>query len=317
MFDTTKFEYIQAFVENNFNVTKAAQKLHITQPALSKVLNTLEDNEKLPLFIRQHKHKIIGFTDLGKFYYENMLQLYQSYQGIKEQIAYRSQSYICDFVIGVQSYLLETLLLKAFPELLATFPQIRFQIVEDTPDNLRKKLEENQCNLILLLHQDHDTYDYNENIIYQKIAVSNYSAFMSKEHLLAKEKEITLRDAIHYELLIPAPHTASYQIITTELKKQKLKYNIFTTATSWRILLNIALQTSLIAILPSNAINLLESQHTPAFAVIPLKENLIWEAAILKKATPNKKQDIQLCLQQEIYGSLIQAILKYNQISFT
>lgn len=49
--DVTALEYFKIIAENG-SLTKAAQKLHITQPAMSAMLKKLEDELGTPLFDR-------------------------------------------------------------------------------------------------------------------------------------------------------------------------------------------------------------------------------------------------------------------------
>ena len=61
MIDIQKLMYLHAIVENNFNITTAANKLFISQPALSQMISTLEHDEDFNLFVR-HKGRICGLT---------------------------------------------------------------------------------------------------------------------------------------------------------------------------------------------------------------------------------------------------------------
>lgn len=45
MIDLQKLTYFIAVVENNFNITKAAQELFISQPALSNAIRSMEKEE--------------------------------------------------------------------------------------------------------------------------------------------------------------------------------------------------------------------------------------------------------------------------------
>ena len=47
--DINQMKYIICIAENNFNLTKAADKLYLSQPALSKTIKTIEENLKIEL----------------------------------------------------------------------------------------------------------------------------------------------------------------------------------------------------------------------------------------------------------------------------
>ena len=50
--DILQLKYFIRIVENNFNISNAAQSLFLTQPALSKAINLLEKEMGFDLFLR-------------------------------------------------------------------------------------------------------------------------------------------------------------------------------------------------------------------------------------------------------------------------
>ena len=55
------FEYYKIFyiIAKNKNITKAANELNISQPAISRMLKTMEDQMNTKLFIRKTKGVIL------------------------------------------------------------------------------------------------------------------------------------------------------------------------------------------------------------------------------------------------------------------
>lgn len=66
--------FLVAAEENNF--TRAAERLYITQPAISKIISSLEKELGVPLFLR-HSSKKISMTEAGRQYY-NIFQHWQA-----------------------------------------------------------------------------------------------------------------------------------------------------------------------------------------------------------------------------------------------
>lgn len=62
------------------NITKAAQKLYISQPALSKQLHTIEDELGMELFIKSGKK--MQLSPAGKVLYEELRDFDKTYEGI-------------------------------------------------------------------------------------------------------------------------------------------------------------------------------------------------------------------------------------------
>lgn len=71
-------------VAEELNLTRAAKRLHITQPPLSRKIKSLEDGVGSKLFIRSPKG--LALTDTGQFLYEQSRQLLEKVETITTTI---------------------------------------------------------------------------------------------------------------------------------------------------------------------------------------------------------------------------------------
>ena len=60
-----QLRYLLATVENNFNITTAAERIYTSQPGISKQLKLLEEELDLKIFERSGK-QLIGLTASGE-----------------------------------------------------------------------------------------------------------------------------------------------------------------------------------------------------------------------------------------------------------
>ena len=60
-----QLRYLAAIVENDLNITAAAERLHTSQPGVSKQLKQLEDELGFPIFLRQGR-TLTRITPAGK-----------------------------------------------------------------------------------------------------------------------------------------------------------------------------------------------------------------------------------------------------------
>jgi DNA-binding transcriptional LysR family regulator len=60
-----QLRYLAAIVENDLNITAAAERLHTSQPGVSKQLKQLEDELGFPIFLRQGR-TLTRVTPAGK-----------------------------------------------------------------------------------------------------------------------------------------------------------------------------------------------------------------------------------------------------------
>lgn len=75
--DIRRFRIFQAVAQEK-SFTKAAQKLYMTQPAVSKAIHELEEELQLPLFERFPKKTIM--TPVGEQFLQQVQQLLQLYR---------------------------------------------------------------------------------------------------------------------------------------------------------------------------------------------------------------------------------------------
>ena len=66
------------------NFTRAAERLYISQPAVSKQVLSLEDELGFSLLIREY-HKDVQLTEAGKLYYDFFHKVTEEYKAVYEQ----------------------------------------------------------------------------------------------------------------------------------------------------------------------------------------------------------------------------------------
>lgn len=77
-----QLRYLAAIVENDLNITAAAERLHTSQPGVSKQLKQLEDELGFPIFLRQGR-TLTRITPAGKRVIERSLRILKEVQSIR------------------------------------------------------------------------------------------------------------------------------------------------------------------------------------------------------------------------------------------
>lgn len=93
-----QMKYLVAIVENNFNITTAAQKIYTSQPGISKQLRLLEEELDIQVFKRSGK-QLVGLTTLGEDVIKHARQALLAVDQIKAlaQKNNRTKSHYFDF----------------------------------------------------------------------------------------------------------------------------------------------------------------------------------------------------------------------------
>ncbi len=104
------------------NITEAARRLFITQPALSRRIRDLEQELGITLFVR--KSKGIEITEAGHRLYEDAVQLLQQKQSLTDKALRIQNRELGSLHIGVGHIFPRTPLLQAVSAMSRDYPQV-------------------------------------------------------------------------------------------------------------------------------------------------------------------------------------------------
>jgi len=131
--DIRQYEYVIAIAETA-SISKAAEKIHVSQPTLSQFLTRLEKEIGVPLFIRSHN----GFfpTAEGQVYLEGARTIIRAsseiHDKIEQMIGRRGRRLVIGLTHGRSARLFSSFL----PNFLRKTPEIEIQMVEAPPTNI-------------------------------------------------------------------------------------------------------------------------------------------------------------------------------------
>lgn len=179
-----QLEYFCA-VSQYHSITQAAQKLYVTQPAISNAIKELEKEFSVSLFVRFKNH--LTLTTEGELFYQKASELLASIKQTTQQF-YDLGKQIPPIRIGIPP-LLSTIF---FPEMLLDFqkqyPDIPVELFEYGSIRAASLVQEETLDLALVNMHFYDIDKMNTF----RIQTEHLVFCVSKEHRLAKEKEVTI-----------------------------------------------------------------------------------------------------------------------------
>ena len=167
------------------SITQAAQKLYVTQPAISSAIRELEKEFSINLFIRIKNH--MALTKEGDIFYEKATRLLDTIHQTSSEF-YDLGRQVAPIRIGIPP-LLSTMF---FPDLLIPFqqkyPSIPVELFEYGSTRAANLVLEEVLDLALVNTNFYEIDKLNSHQI-----LSDHIVFcVSPEHHLAKEKEISI-----------------------------------------------------------------------------------------------------------------------------
>lgn len=151
------YKYIKTVAENH-GLTKSAELLFISVPALSKYIKNKEEELGVLLFIRSGKK--FDLTYAGQKYLEYKKQVNSLKQKFEDTVLNHNQYAKKTLRIGFPLSLAKVVVTKVIRTFRQKYPNILLQIHEDKTINLNEMLKKDELDLIITLKQIDHPDDY-------------------------------------------------------------------------------------------------------------------------------------------------------------
>lgn len=194
------FELYRLFytVANAGNITKAANELKISQPAISKSIKNLEYQLGGQLFVRTKRGVIL--TDEGKEFYNYIKQAIEYISNAENKFTDLINLETGRIKIGISPTLTREFLLPYLKKFHNGYPKIDIQIITNITSELIDKLKNGLLDIVILNLPENIDNDIQiikcKNIHDCFVANDNYKELMNKQ--------LTLEELNNYPLILQA-----------------------------------------------------------------------------------------------------------------
>lgn len=135
-------------VANAGNISKAAKELYISQPAISKSIQKLEESLNCKLFSRSSRGVIL--TDAGNLLYGHVKEAFETLGTGEEKLKRSIELGVGHLKIGVSSTLCKYMLLPYLKEFVKRNPHISISISCQSTNETLKLLDDNKIDIGLI-----------------------------------------------------------------------------------------------------------------------------------------------------------------------
>ncbi|KQO24981.1 LysR family transcriptional regulator [Flavobacterium sp. Leaf82] len=132
-------------VAEELNFTKAAEKLFISQPPLSRQIMELENEIQAKLFIRNNKK--VELTEAGKYFEKEVRELFQNLERISVKTKKISENVSGEFRIAYISSIYSAVISDLIKHLTDQFPYVNFKLFEVSTTKQLDALEKGKIEL--------------------------------------------------------------------------------------------------------------------------------------------------------------------------
>lgn len=284
-------------IANSGNMTKAATRLFITQPALSRMLKKIENGFGLPLFYREGN--VMTPTEAGALFVEYGKKIAHDFDLMEENIHDLKTMKRGKVVFGVPPVISAF----DFPEVIMRFkkryPGITVEFVEHGARELESMVVAGKVDVAISMHPILSD-ELSELIIVRDEVV----CVMNKDHPLAEKEKIELVDLSKYLFNTFPDNFAVYQELINNMKAKGLMPKINVTSPTCDFLLKISHLSNELCVIPAPCVSSLCQNN---MVIRPFNPSFNWSLCIVYKKNfymPDKVKALISCIQQTIDPSV-------------
>jgi LysR family cys regulon transcriptional activator len=130
-----QLRYLAAVTQNGLNITAAAQKLHTSQPGVSKQIKLLEDELGFQIFVREGRN-LARITPAGQQVIDRALRILQEAQSIRDLSTELRDEGRGSLSIGTTHTQARYVLPQVIREFRERYPQVRLNLHQGTSEQI-------------------------------------------------------------------------------------------------------------------------------------------------------------------------------------
>lgn len=214
-----QMKYFQAVCRFN-NVSKAAQSLGVSQPAISSAIKELEDEFGIHLFIRNNNKLVL--SEDGKYFFNHVNNLLREIEDIEIQMKDRGQR-LKSITIGVPPIIGTFMFPKLVNGFLKENPDIQCSITETGSLKVLNHIERGSIDLGII------TFDetIEKKFSYVELIDTEFVFAVNRSHHFANKKSIRFEDLDKEEIILYAIGSYQDRLITNKIAESNIKPHVF------------------------------------------------------------------------------------------
>ena len=226
-------------ISKTLNLSRASERIGVTQSALSQSLKRLEKNIGLPLFIRTKTG--LNLTKAGLKLVKNAQSLLGHWENLKNDVILDSNELRGRYTFGMHESVALYSISQFVPTIIQQYPELELKFIHDHSRNLTEKVISFNLDFALVVNPIK-----HPDLIIREICVDIFTLWVSP-HL----KTINQNTPLIY-----CPELVQSQSIHDRLSKSKLGLKRSITSSSIEVVKKLTMEKVGIGILPTRVANL-------------------------------------------------------------
>ncbi|MDD9149779.1 LysR family transcriptional regulator [Sporolactobacillus sp. CQH2019] len=223
--------------------TVAAQKLHVSQPALSKMIKNLEIELGVPIFI--HSRRNPELTDIGKSIVEESCKILESVENLSKSIEDTINLKKGNVAVGIPPVISTVYFPKVISGFQSMFPDIKLNVVEAGAEEVQEKILNGLIDIgFVIMPVDEKRVDVYP--VTHDLSV----LLVNKDHPLACRQKINTKDLKNERFILLDDSYMLHHHILYACRKAGFEANVDFQTSQWDLIVRMVSYNQGISILP-------------------------------------------------------------------
>lgn len=291
--DIKQLEYFIEIVKCHYNLSRAAERLHVSQPALSQTIRQFEEQEQVELFVR-YKGRLQNLTPAGERFYINSQNIIQYYYQMLDELRDNATQYKGKIRIGIPPLVLSVVFSKLLPKLIVENPDVEFEVIEAGAYDLTRMLTLKELDFAVLLQPVYIDSEIIEEYILQQ---DELTAFMSNKHPYSHQRYLYWNQLEDQSLAIFNSTFMIHHKLKEKFQEEGIHPHLAILSSSWDYLLLSVKNSNFLTILPSPIRNLFNFKD---IVEIPFFQPISWSVVLCRP-----RKELHSHLKEHILNEII------------
>ncbi|TLY62779.1 MAG: HTH-type transcriptional regulator CysB [Gammaproteobacteria bacterium] len=191
-----QLRYLAAVAQSGLNITAAAQKLHTSQPGVSKQIKLLEDELGFQIFVREGRN-LTRITPAGQQVIERALKILQEAQSIRDLSTELRDEGRGSLSIGTTHTQARYVLPDVIREFRGRYPNVRLNLHQGTSEQIAEMVAHDRIDCAVATGSEHLFADLTLLPCYRW----HRTVIVPRDHPLASGGRLTLRALAAYPII--------------------------------------------------------------------------------------------------------------------
>jgi DNA-binding transcriptional LysR family regulator len=277
------------------SLSKASERLHIAQPALSRQIRMLEDELEIQLFYRHGRGMVL--SDVGQLLLTRATSILRQVEETRADLTDQANAIRGKVVVGLPPTVGDILATRIAPRFLDKYPEVNLRIVPAFSGYLLDWLHRGEIDIAIMYEQEKP-----KNLMVQPLLMENLFFVGSKDDDLKINHAISFGDMAKKKLVLPGHNHGLRILLEQEAAKQGLHLNVSVEVDALQALKSLVRYGHAYTVLPLASIHedIEEDKLTATSLVEPNLSRKLIIALPLGRQTSNAVTKFSLMLQSEI-----------------